>query len=139
MTPIVLLKNMSGTQLTDIKPCVNKGIRVLLTTHFVHLYVGEFIVNFTLMDSSFWFDLLNLGQFIIHIQRCQVLLFPPNIVFFCLQIFFLPVQTVQTLIKCSIMLYFIWVFTVYKNTHLGVPQIQMVNAIITIKHSVSMP
>ena len=35
-------------------------------------------------------------------------------------------QTVETLMKCSIMLHFIWVFTVYKRSRLGVTQIQRV-------------
>ena len=36
-------------------------------------------------------------------------------------------QTVKTLVKCSIMLHFIWVFTVCKSSCLGVSQIQKVN------------
>ena len=39
---------------------------------------------------------------------------------------FLPLQTVWTLMKCSIMLHFIWVFTVCK-TYSGVSRIHRVN------------
>ena len=35
----------------------------------------------------------------------------------------------QTLMKCSIMLHFIWVFTVCQRTHLGVWRIQKVNSL----------
>ena len=37
--------------------------------------------------------------------------------------FFLPEQTVKTLMKRPIMRHFNWGFTVCKNTHLGVPTI----------------
>ena len=36
------------------------------------------------------------------------------------------ILAVQTLMKCSIMLHFIWVFTVYQSTHLGVSSKQRV-------------
>ena len=39
----------------------------------------------------------------------------------------LPLQTVKTLMKCSIMLHFIWVFTVCKSTCLGISQVQRCN------------
>ena len=48
-----------------------------------------------LMDSSFWFNTINLGESIVHIQGCQ-----KNIVFFFLKIFF-TFQSVWTLKKCS--------------------------------------
>ena len=40
-----------------------------------------------LMDSSFWFDTMNLGLSIGHILGCQVIILK-NIVFFCLKISF---------------------------------------------------
>ena len=48
------------------------------------------------MDSSFWFDIINLGESFVHIQGCQGFFFSKNIVFFCLKIFFTftPSQTV---------------------------------------------
>ena len=42
-------------------------------------------------------------------------------VFLCL-----PLQTVRTPMKCSIVLHFIWVFTVCKSAQLGVSRIQRV-------------
>ena len=36
-------------------------------------------------------------------------------------------QTVQTLMKCSIMLHFIWVFTVCQSTSLGVSRTERVS------------
>ena len=44
-------------------------------------------------------------------------------------------QKVQTLLKCSIKLHFIWVFTVCQSTHLGVSSIQWVNLKKSIKVS----
>ena len=45
---------------------------------------------------------------------------------------FLPLQTVQILMKYSIMLHFIWVFAVCKNARLGISQKQGVN----LQHSI---
>ena len=48
--------------------------------------------------------------------------------------YFLPFETVQILIKCSTMLHFILVFTVYKFSHLGVSRIQRV-IVVSKMHS----
>ena len=78
------------------------------------------------MDSSFRFDAINfvLGK----IQKCtlcQIIIFKKYCILLSGDIF-LPLQMVDTLMKCSIMLHFIWVFTVCKSTRLGVSQIQAI-------------
>ena len=40
------------------------------------------------MESSFWFDTMNLGQSIVHIEECQVITLKKKNCTFCLKVFF---------------------------------------------------
>ena len=66
-----------------------------------------------------------MGQPIAYFKRSQVEFSLFN-VFLSLKIVFIS-ETVQTLMKCSSMLHFIWVYTVCQTTRLGVSSIQRVN------------
>ena len=74
-----------------------------------------------LMEYSFRFDTITLDS-PVYISRSVRLLFK-NILCYFVSRFFLPLQTVLTLMKCSIILHFIWVFTVCKSTRLVVSRI----------------
>ena len=63
------------------------------------------------MDSYFWFDTINFGKSIVHGYNFQKISFflSKDLFYFCKQ--------------CRpgrVMRYFVWVFTVYKSTRLGV-------------------
>ena len=77
---------------------------------------------FRSMEFSINFGTVKSGLSIVYIEGSQVIFH--NISFsedqFCLS------KTVQTLMKCSIMLHFIWVFTSCQSTHLGVSGLQRV-------------
>ena len=77
------------------------------------------------MELSIKFDTCTVksGWSIIYIEGSKIII-PKNIIFLSLNDDFVLLQTVQTLMKCCIKWYFIWVFTVCESTHFGVFGVQ---------------
>ena len=77
------------------------------------------------MEFSRKLHTIKSGWSIVYIEGLQVIDFQ-QILYLFLWRLILALQTVQTLMNCSIMLYFIWIFTASHSTHLGVSGIKMV-------------
>ena len=74
----------------------------------------EFLTLYALMDSSFWFDAINLGWSIVYTERSQVIISTKNV--------FLTLNN-----TANIMRHFICVFNICQSPHLGVTSIERVN------------
>ena len=75
------------------------------------------------MHSSFWFDTLHFGWSIVHIWGVRLSFFRKMWYSFVWRSFS------SWLMKCSIMVHFIWVFTVCKITCVGVSRLQRVERV----------
>ena len=85
------------------------------------------------MDFPIRINLMKMGLSIIYLRgQCSEL---HNYDLFKSMKFVLNSQKVLALVKCSIMLHFIWVFTVCKSTRLGLSRIQRVNSRVKLKSS----
>ena len=78
------------------------------------------------MDSSFWFDAINLGWSIVYIEGAQVIIKKKYIVFLSLKIVFVLANSVDP----DEMQHLIWLFTVLSKYDLGVTSIRRVKLVL---------
>ena len=77
------------------------------------------------MDSSFWLLQQSLDSPLYTFRGVRLYIFL-NIVFFCMMIFFNSTNSEDPHERNASLVHFIWVFTVYKSTRLGVSRKQRV-------------
>ena len=78
------------------------------------------------MECSIKFEMIKSGWPIVCIEGSQVIFYFQKILYFFFWSLIFSQQTVYTLMKCCIMLHFIWVFNVCLSTHIGVSSLQRV-------------
>ena len=83
-----------------------------------------------LMDSSFWFDTINLGQSIVHIKGCHVIIL--KIMYSFVWRSFYHYKQCRPWWNAALCCIFIRVFTLCKSTCLGDSLIQRVNIVVNL-------